>query len=69
MHSNGIRGEWAFYFFAPLSISLFFSFFPLSFSFSFIAFLQKDRYHFVEEMFTHHNDDAALRQHPVYSFE
>jgi hypothetical protein len=32
---------------------LFFFFFHLP------PFLQEDRYHFVEEMFTHHNDDAV----------
>jgi hypothetical protein len=66
MHSNGIRGELAFYFFAPLSIS--FPFFLCALS-HLLPFLQEDRYHFVEEMFTHHNDDAAPRQHPVYSFK
>lgn len=44
MHSNGIRGELAFYFFAPLSTSLFCPFFLLHL----LPFLQEDRYHFVE---------------------
>lgn len=63
MHSNGIRGELAFYFLC-FSFDIFSSLF--SFSFHLLPLLQEDRYHFVEEMFTHHNDDAAPGQHLVY---